>query len=87
MPVVKACVHPLVLLFAVDHYNRVAKGSRTRRVCGILMGTVNHGVVDIANCYAVPYEENPATGTWFFDSTYIATMRDELRKVSGVIFP
>lgn len=85
MSIQRASVHPLVLLFAVDHYHRVSKGSATKRACGILLGTVNGGTVDIANCFAVPFEENLKKGTWFFDSQYIITMRDMQRKVSGLL--
>ena len=42
-------VHPLVLLGAVDHYNRVAKDTK-KRVVGMLLGSVSKGVVDITNC-------------------------------------
>ena len=85
MPIIKASVHPLVLLFAVDHYNRESKGSRTKRACGVLLGTVNGGVVDIANCFAVPFEEDINNGTWFLDSQYIITMKNMQRKVSGLL--
>lgn len=35
-------VHPLVLLSAVDHYNRVARNTR-RRVVGVLLGESYQG--------------------------------------------
>jgi 26S proteasome regulatory subunit N8 len=82
--ITKASVHPLVLLFAVDHYNREAKDSAGKRVCGILLGKIVGGVVDVANCFAVPFEENYENGTWIFDSQYILTMRSMLKKVSGL---
>ena len=45
-------VHPLVLLSVVDHYNRLAKGSR-KRVVGVLLGEMDgQGRVDITNSYA-----------------------------------
>ena len=50
-------VHPLVLLSAVDHYNRVAKGTR-KRVVGVLLGSVDKGSVDATNSFAVPFEED-----------------------------
>ncbi|KAH7814913.1 putative 26S proteasome nonATPase regulatory subunit 7 [Monocercomonoides exilis] len=83
MEIKKASVHPLVLLFAVDHYNREAKGSLTKRVCGILLGTMNSGILDISNCFAVPFEENLENGTWFLDSQYIIVMKAMQRKVSA----
>lgn len=44
-------VHPLVLLSAVDHYNRVAKDT-ARRVVGILLGHNAKGRVEVTNSYA-----------------------------------
>ena len=45
----KVIVHPLVLLSAVDHFNRVAT---RKRVVGILLGEVRKGVVDVTNSFA-----------------------------------
>lgn len=51
-------VHPTVLLSVVDHYNRIAKDTK-KRVVGVLMGEYgDKGVLDITNCYAVPFEED-----------------------------
>eukprot|EP00967_Tisochrysis_lutea_P036102 scaffold43367_cov29-Tisochrysis_lutea.AAC.1 len=50
-------VHPIVLLSAVDHYNRVAKNTK-RRVVGMLLGETHKGVTDVTNSYAVPFEED-----------------------------
>lgn len=47
----KAIIHPLVLLSAVDHYNRVAKDTK-KRVIGILLGTFFKGTVDVTNSFA-----------------------------------
>ena len=44
-------VHPLVLLSIVDHYNRVAKGTKNR-VVGILLGEVSKKKVDVTNSFA-----------------------------------
>jgi len=44
-------VHPLVLLSIVDHYNRVAKGSKNR-VVGVLLGEIYKGKVEVTNSYA-----------------------------------
>jgi 26S proteasome regulatory subunit N8 len=44
-------VHPLVLLSAVDHYNRVAKGTK-KRVVGILLGQNNGSTINVANSFA-----------------------------------
>lgn len=45
----KVIVHPLVLLSAVDHFNRIAT---RKRVVGILLGEIRKGVVDVTNSYA-----------------------------------
>jgi hypothetical protein len=51
-------VHPTVLLSVVDHYNRLAKDTK-RRVVGVLCGEYgDKGVLDVTNCYAVPFEED-----------------------------
>jgi 26S proteasome regulatory subunit N8 len=51
MPAVptKVIVHPLVLLSAVDHFNRIAT---KKRVVGILLGEVRKGIIDVTNSYA-----------------------------------
>lgn len=59
-------VHPLVLLSVVDHYMRVAKDIRDKRVVGVLLGSRTRNVVDVTNSFAVPFDEdvrNPAV--WF----------------------
>ncbi|KAJ2722621.1 proteasome regulatory particle subunit [Coemansia sp. Benny D115] len=79
----KVVVHPLVLLSVVDHYNRVAKNTK-KRVVGVLLGQVEGDTVNIANSFAVPFEEdekNPAV--WFLDHNYIETMRDMFRKINA----
>jgi len=51
----KVIVHPLVLLSAVDHYNRVARDTK-KRVVGVLLGETRkyptEVVVDVTNAYA-----------------------------------
>ncbi|KAJ1728690.1 proteasome regulatory particle subunit [Coemansia biformis] len=78
----KVIVHPLVLLSVVDHYNRVAKDSK-KRVVGVLLGQVDGDSVNVANSFAVPFEEdekNPSV--WFLDYNYVDTMRDMFKKVN-----
>jgi 26S proteasome regulatory subunit N8 len=51
-------VHPTVLLSVVDHYNRIAKDTK-KRVVGVLLGEYgDKGILDVTNCYAVPFEED-----------------------------
>ncbi|KAL0224119.1 hypothetical protein P9112_003509 [Eukaryota sp. TZLM1-RC] len=77
-----AIVHPLVLLSVSDHHKRVSRGPK-QRVCGLLLGTVNRGVVDITNCFAVPFEENPRDPkVWMFDHQFAETMFKMQQKVN-----
>ncbi len=83
IPVV-GVVHPTVLLSVVDHYNRIAKDTK-KRVVGILMGEYgDKGVLDITNCYAVPFEEDlNEPSIWFFDHIYHETMYGMMRKINS----
>jgi len=78
-------VHPLVLLSAVDHYNRVAKdSSSSQRVVGVLLGSVHRGTVEITNSYAVPFEEDAnQPNIWFLDHDYHENMWAMFRKVNA----
>jgi 26S proteasome regulatory subunit N8 len=73
-------VHPLVLLSVVDHFNRVATG---KRVVGALLGTVDRGIVDITNCFAIPFEETRDGKIWFLDHNYHEQMSAMFKKVSA----
>jgi 26S proteasome regulatory subunit N8 len=76
-------VHPLVLLSVVDHYNRAAKNTN-KRVIGILLGQANGNEVNVANSYAIPYEEDPQDpSVWFIDHNYHESMYDMFKKVNG----
>lgn len=76
-------VHPLVLLSVVDHYNRVAKGTR-KRVVGVLLGEQDkQGRVDITNSYAVPFDEEEKSGIWFLDHNYHENMFHMFKKVNA----
>jgi 26S proteasome regulatory subunit N8 len=58
-------VHPLVLLSAVDHYNRAARGTK-KRVVGILLGQNNGSSVNVANSFAgiSSFESNSDNSTF-----------------------
>lgn len=77
-------VHPTVLLSIVDHYNRVAKDTK-KRVVGVLMGEYSDkGVLDVTNCYAVPFEEDlDEPKVWFFDPIYHENMYHMMRRING----
>lgn len=82
----KSCVvHPLVLLSIQDHYHRVAKNSRNKRVVGILLGQdLGARGYNISNSFAVPFEEDDKDPrTWFLDHDYIQAMNDMFKKVNG----
>lgn len=77
-------VHPTVLLSVVDHYNRIAKDTK-KRVVGVLLGEYgDKGVLDVTNCYAVPFDEDlQEPSVWFFDHIYHETMFNMMRKINS----
>lgn len=77
-------LHPLVMLSVVDHFNRVAKDTKKKRVVGVLLGESFKGKVDVTNSYAVPFEEDTGDSkTWFLDHTYHENMYAMFKKVSA----
>jgi 26S proteasome regulatory subunit N8 len=78
----EAIVHPLVLLSAADHYNRVAKDSK-KRVVGVLLGKKSGHTVDITNSFGVPFEEDlKKPDVWFLDHNFLETMFWMFKKVN-----
>ncbi|KAK4704690.1 26S proteasome regulatory subunit N8, partial [Phenoliferia sp. Uapishka_3] len=77
-------VHPLVLLSIQDHAARAAKGTK-KRVVGILLGQdLGPKGINVANSFAVPFEEDEKDArTWFMDHDYIITMNDMFKKVNA----
>jgi hypothetical protein len=80
-------VHPLVLLSVTDHASRSATGAR-KRVLGVLLGQDNGASINVANSFAVPFEEDEggadgAKSTWFLDHDYIESMMEMSKKVTG----
>ena len=81
-------VHPLVLLSAVDHFNRVGNVSRNSRVVGALLGATKiidgKRVLDISNSFAVPFDEDSRDGkVWYLDHDYLENMFGMFRKVNA----
>ena len=75
-------VHPIVLLSVVDHYNRSASGTN-RRVVGALLGEYIDNKVDVTNCYALPFEEDPKDKkVWFVDHIYSENMLEMFQKIN-----
>ena len=76
-------VHPLVLLSVADHHARASRGS-SKRVVGILLGQDNGTTVNVANSFAIPFEEDDKDSkTWFLDHNYIEGMWEMFKKVNG----
>ena len=77
-------VHPTVLLSIVDHYNRIASGTK-KRVIGVLLGEyTDNNVLDVTNCYTVPFEEEPTEpDIWFFDHIYHEQMFNMMRRINA----
>ncbi|KAL7006544.1 proteasome regulatory particle subunit [Cystobasidiomycetes sp. EMM_F5] len=76
-------VHPLVLLSVVDHAARVGRDTK-RRVVGILLGQNDGKKINVANSYAVPFEEDERDPrTWFLDHNFIEEMTTMFKKVNA----
>ncbi|VDO44325.1 unnamed protein product [Brugia timori] len=84
----KVVVHPLVLLSVVDHFNRVSKTQNVKRVVGVLLGSMKpNRTLDIANSFAVPFDEDERDKkTWFLDMDYLESMYGMFHKVSIFFF-
>jgi len=79
----KVVVHPIVLLSAVDHYNRVAKNTK-KRVVGMLLGSSEKGTLDVTSSYAVPFEEDERDPSiWFLDHSFHEQMFAMCKKVNA----
>ncbi|KAI9363946.1 maintenance of mitochondrial structure and function-domain-containing protein [Zopfochytrium polystomum] len=76
-------VHPLVLLSVTDHFFRAARNTK-KRVVGVLLGQVVDNVVNVANSYALPFEEDEKdSSVWFLDHNYHEAMYDMFKKVNA----
>jgi len=79
-------VHPLVLLSAVDHFNRTQgdKKAGNNRSIGVLLGSWQGKILDVANSFAVPFEEDPSNPeVYFLDHDYLEAMFNMFRKVNA----
>jgi len=81
----KVVVHPLVLLSVVDHFNRMKKIGNQKRVVGLLLGSwSSKGELDIANSFAIPFDEDDKDkDVWFLDHEYLENMYNMFRKVNA----
>lgn len=77
-------VHPLVLLSVTDHHARAVARTANKRVVGVLLGQDNGKIVNVANSFAIPFEEDEKDSkTWFLDHDYIEGMWEMFKKVNG----
>ncbi|KAK7416584.1 proteasome regulatory particle subunit [Neonectria magnoliae] len=77
-------VAPLVLLSAVDHYNRAISAKTKRRVVGVVLGHNDGKNVRVSNSFAVPFEEDEKDpSVWFLDHNYVESMNDMFKKVNA----
>jgi len=77
-------VHPLVLLSVTDHHARSVSKNSTKRVVGVLLGQDNGKVINVANSFGIPFEEDEKDSkTWFLDHNYIEGMYDMFKKVNA----
>ena len=84
IPLIILVVHPLVLLSVTDHHARVASRTDNKRVIGILLGQDNGKSINVANSFAIPFEEDERDSkTWFLDHNYIEGMWEMFKKVNG----
>jgi len=68
----------------VDHFNRMKQVGNTRRVVGLLLGSLRMRVLDISNSFAIPFdEEDKERDVWFLDHEYLENMYAMFRKVNA----
>ena len=76
-------VHPTVLLSIVDHYNRVARGTK-KRVVGTLLGEEKDGKLHVTSSFGVPFEEDQKDAKiWFLDHNYHEELAAMYKKVNA----
>jgi 26S proteasome regulatory subunit N8 len=77
-------VHPLVLLSVADHHARSIARNSHKRVVGVLLGQDNGKIINVANSFGIPFEEDEKDSkTWFLDHNYIESMFEMFKKVNG----
>lgn len=82
-------IAPLVLLSAVDHYERILGGSNAarraeKRVVGVVLGEKKADGVRITNSFAIPFEEDETNEEiWFLDHNFIESMMEMFKKINA----
>jgi len=80
----KVVVHPLVLLSVVDHFNRMSKVGNQKRVVGVLLGSIRNKILDVANSFALPFDEDEKDpSVWYMDHDYLENMSGMFKKVNA----
>lgn len=70
-----------------DHHARSVQKNTNKRAVGVLLGQDNGKTVNVANSFAIPFEEDDKDSkTWFLDHNYIEGMYDMFKKVNGTWF-
>ena len=74
-----------MLLSVADHHARSAiRSQNNKRVVGVLLGQDLGKTVNVANSFAIPFEEDEKDSkTWFLDHNYIEGMWEMFKKVNG----
>eukprot|EP00745_Piridium_sociabile_P035841 TRINITY_DN63206_c0_g3_i1.p1 TRINITY_DN63206_c0_g3~~TRINITY_DN63206_c0_g3_i1.p1 ORF type:complete len:287 (+),score=77.73 TRINITY_DN63206_c0_g3_i1:39-863(+) len=72
-------IHPVVMFGVVDAYER--RKEQAKRVIGTLLGTCEKGVVEVTNCFAVPFDESEDEVA--VDIEYARNMYELHRKVNS----
>jgi 26S proteasome regulatory subunit N8 len=76
----------LVLLSVADHHARSVSRNSSKRVVGVLLGQDNGKIVNVANSFGIPFEEDEKESkTWFLDHNYIEGMYEMFKKVNGLL--
>lgn len=82
-------IAPLVLLSAVDHYERTlgeSNSARTssKRVVGVVLGEDSSDKTRITNSFAIPFEEDESdSDIWFLDHNFIENMMEMFKKINA----
>ena len=78
----KVTIAPLVLLSALDHYERTQK--ENKRCVGVILGDANSSTIRVTNSFALPFEEDEKNpDVWFLDHNYIENMNEMCKKINA----
>ncbi|CAI4796441.1 ANL_collapsed_G0052130.mRNA.1.CDS.1 [Saccharomyces cerevisiae] len=79
----KVTIAPLVLLSALDHYERT-QTKENKRCVGVILGDANSSTIRVTNSFALPFEEDEKNpDVWFLDHNYIENMNEMCKKINA----